>query len=140
MEQPAATFYAACGTSNLLSRVYDSVLDPGGFGEESVDGYLSVAFVTILDESNPAIQTTLVADNAYDCCVQCITNDNCGGGFFMEDGSNQCTFSSPVRECDPTAYGGVTSQIYTDDPNYGTLQLTVFDGNCGQVQESYPTG
>ena len=145
MEQPAATFYAACGTNNLLSRVYDSVLDHNFLGEEYVDGYLTFAGTNTIispDEGDPypVTQTTLVADNAYDCCVQCITNVNCGGGFFLEDGSNQCTFSSPVHECDPNAYGGVVTAVDAENPNHGTLQVTVFDGNCGQVLQLYPGG
>ena len=142
VEQPAATFYAACGPSNLLSRVYDSVLEPT-FGDPN--GYLSSASVnpSYYDDEGELvtiIQTTLVADNAYDCCVQCITNPNCGGGFFQEDDWNQCTLSTPVRECDPTALGGVTAVVDREDSTFGTLQVTVFDGNCGLAYQGYPAG
>lgn len=104
---PSATFYAACADNNLLSN------DPYDFGN------LCTAYT--LDN------TILVnTDSAYDCCVACQQNSNCGGSFFtVADGT--CTLDQPSA-CDPTAYGIFIAGC-GDDP----VQYIVSDGNCGEV-------
>ena len=96
-----------------------------------------------------AQQTVLVIANAYDCCVACITNDNCGGGFFGTDPNtgapNQRVFANPGYNpkanvpdgmpyfCDPTNHGGF-AYVDVDDNLTVLLQQTVFDGYCGLVE------
>ena len=125
MQQPAATFYAACAADNLVSEIYNSAI-----GE---NGNLSLASVSITRPDNPRIfaQTVSTAANAYDCCVQCITSDDCGGGYFLTDGTGTCVVANPeLDECDPTVPDVNTLTT-------GDLQtfpaVTVFDGDCGQV-------
>ena len=129
VQQPAATFYAACAADNLVSEIYDSAI-----GE---NGNLTLASVTIVNGNHVYAQTVLTANNAYDCCVQCITNDDCGGGYFQTDGSNTCVFANPVIDdadaCDPTSMNVAAS---TNGMDLETDSLfTVFDGYCGQVYQ-----
>lgn len=127
MQQPTATFYAACAADNLVSELYNSPI-----GE---NGNLTLANTAITEPDNPRVyaQTVSTAASAYDCCVQCITSDDCGGGYFVNDGTGTCVVANPQpEECDPTA-----QDVGTD--TLGDLQtspaVTVFDGDCGQVMQ-----
>ena len=133
VQQPSATFYAACAADNLVGEIYDSAI-----GE---NGNVTLASVTVVTLDNPRVyaQTVSTADNAYDCCVQCITNDNCGGGYFATDGTNRCVFANPPPDpddptdvCDPTE---MDVDIFTTGDSQTFCAATVFDGNCGQVYQ-----
>ena len=125
VQQPAATFYAACATDNLVSEITDSAI-----GE---NGNLTLANVAIVNSDHVLAQTVLTANSAYDCCVQCITNDDCGAGYFRTDGSNTCVFANPQPgDCDPTSMNVNTLTFMDQQP---VSVVTVFDGNCGQVRQ-----
>lgn len=112
VQGPAATFYAACDTNNLLaSTSYGNITN--AYTDLNSNGYQS--------------QTVLITDNAYDCCVQCIINDDCGGGYFRTDGSNQCVFANPDT-CDPNS---INVELNTYD---APSVATAFDGYCGVVE------
>ncbi|KAL8791680.1 MAG: hypothetical protein Q9195_005763 [Heterodermia aff. obscurata] len=126
-QQPDATFYAACAADNLVSEIYDSAIDSGQNGNITlamVDYYSKVGNSYLPD------QTISIANNAYDCCVQCITDDNCGGGYFATDGTNQCVISHPTDDCDPSNIG---VNVFTGEGGDPNTPLTAFDGNCGHV-------
>ena len=112
VQGPVSTFYAACGSDNLLTNdPYDG-------------GNLEFA------EINYYVETDTLAASAYDCCVQCFQMDgNCGGGFYRTDGSQSCILASPLATCDPNSY-----QVEIAGHNGPISTVTVFDGNCGQVQ------
>lgn len=106
---PTATYYAACASNNLLSNdPYDG-------------GNLCSAYAV----DDTVVSTT---DSAYDCCVACITADNCGGAYFtIADGT--CTIDQ-APNCDPT-YPHVEIAGCNDDSV--PAQYVAIDGNCGQV-------
>ena len=105
---PSATFYAACASNNLLSN------DP-------LDGGNLCSAYT--QDNNVQLNTA----SAYDCCVACQQNSNCGGAYFtIADGT--CTIDQPST-CDPNA-------PFVEIAGCGTSPALYIgiDGNCGQVQ------
>ena len=138
VDQPAATFYAACASDNLVTNVTNSVIDQNG---NLLGG--TVPYISDEDDNlSPGASTQLITDNAYDCCVACITNADCGGGFYMTDGSGQCLFANPTAnpggECNPSTFGGV--DVFTGG-NTGFSEpslVTAFNGYCGEVVQTGP--
>ncbi|CAD6575139.1 MAG: hypothetical protein ASARMPRED_007105 [Alectoria sarmentosa] len=107
---PSATFYAACASNNLLSNdPYDG-------------GNLCSAY---------AVDNTvqLNTDSAYDCCVACQQNSNCGGAFFDIAGGT-CVIDQPSQACDPNYVGSIEISGCNDVP----ATFIGIDGNCGQVE------
>lgn len=105
---PSATFYAACADDNLLSN------DPDD-GGNLCDAYAS--------DSTVVVNT----DSAYDCCVACQQNSNCGGALFTVADST-CLIDQPSGTCDPTS-GGINIYGCGDNP----VRYIAIDGNCGAV-------
>jgi hypothetical protein len=104
---PTATFYAACGPSNIISSI-NGVGILGG-----VPGGNSVTSLTKIP-------------SAYDCCVQCLGTTNCGGTLWGTGGYCQLLIqSSGVCTQANQAWGLVTQQ--------GATGGFVSNGNCGHV-------
>ena len=108
---PQATYYAACASNNMITRV---------------DGYL-IGFVYFAPGATVATGTG--DGSSYDCCVACITNPLCGAYY---GDSDVCNFVYPnSNACDgpdtPALYyeGGTSSGL--------TEGFTVGDGNCGEA-------
>ncbi len=77
----------------------------------------------------------LVTDTAYDCCVACQQNPDCGGAYYTLDtvdfaagGPGTCTIDEPSGSCNPQ-YVGVQYAAY--EPTY--MGATLIDGNCGII-------
>ncbi|KAG7007523.1 hypothetical protein G7Y79_00009g026320 [Physcia stellaris] len=114
---PQATYYEACGPRNMVNNIPAAGGAINGFTyPEAVDGDWSA--------------TTFPSNSAYDCCVACITDANCGGGAFYE-ASGVCMNSHPLQECSPT-YGSVLV-YYVSGPQGEAGNVNIFDGNCGLV-------
>ncbi|KAL8796474.1 MAG: hypothetical protein Q9195_001148 [Heterodermia aff. obscurata] len=112
VQGPVATFYAACDSNNLLTN---DPYDGGNLDFAIIDG---------------SVETDTLAASAYDCCVQCFQMDgNCGGGFYMTDGSQRCVLASPLNTCDPNS-----PRVDIAGSNGPVSTITAFDGNCGQVE------
>lgn len=129
LQQPEATFYAACAADNLVGEIYDSAIGQ--------NGNLTQAYVQLgSNVGNQRAQKVLTTDNSYDCCVQCLTDDNCGGGYFQTDGTNVCVLADTQYQddCDPNLQALST---YTSGDMQPFSAVTVFDGNCGQVSQMY---
>ena len=108
---PQATYYAACDpSSNQISEV-------DGYGIDTVE---FVGATNIL----PSV------DDAYDCCVACIQDPNCGSTATV-DGLYNLFYPDPTCQGPNTFawyyYGGENAKL---SPGEG---FTVSDGNCGQV-------
>ncbi|KAL8820349.1 MAG: hypothetical protein Q9191_007535 [Dirinaria sp. TL-2023a] len=112
------TFYAACNSQNLVNNI------PNAGGAINDNG------LAVDDINWDGVYGT--ADSAYDCCVQCITSDNCGGGFFYSN-TGVCVNTQPFSTCDPTQRE--VQLNYVSGPQDEAGDITIFDGNCGLVYE-----
>lgn len=76
--QPAATFYAACASNNIVNTVN---------GQGIINAFYDV--------TNGDDVQRLSATTPYDCCVICINTPKCGGTFY---GFGQCILQIQVEE------------------------------------------
>ncbi|CAK4033504.1 Hypothetical predicted protein [Lecanosticta acicola] len=108
---PQPTYYAACASNNVASFVDSNRINT--IATEDPDNGFSFGNST----------TT-----AYDCCVQCVVNGNCGGSTF-HPASGTCYFFPLVgATCSgSTDVGSFTTQTGTK------VGFQVSDGNCGAV-------
>ena len=125
VNEPAATFYAACAPNN----VYNGTQDGRPINEYDFNGGGDAGFFSYFDSASP-----------YDCCVYCQTRSDvgpCGGAFFQYNDAN-------------TADGGSCIALYTGDgacngqtnviAEYFTFEdytsqhvFSASNGPCGQV-------
>ena len=83
-------------------------------------GYVSDAY-----PSYPDSYITLNSDSAYDCCVACQQNSDCGGASYI---GTTCTLDQPGGSCDPQ-YGGIIYVAFASS----SQGYTILDGNCGLI-------
>ncbi|KAL8965084.1 MAG: hypothetical protein Q9183_004039 [Haloplaca sp. 2 TL-2023] len=137
VQQPEATFYAACAPDNLLTN------NPNEGGN----------ITRVNAEVSGELTNSLMADSAYDCCVRCLSYADvltaagppewdpspfkCSGGIFLDPsvvgsgGQSNCFLSNPLQfgTCDPTA----PMVSVKGDPAAEKPLFTAFSGPCGQV-------
>ena len=109
VEEPESTFYAACVPDNIM--YYDQT-GPGYILDYNIgngDNYANVTTAT-----------------AYDCCVACQTNGDCGGAIFFSTVA-ECIIDLPNGACDPN-YG---MGLIFDTVDWET-ETAVIAGPCGQ--------
>ena len=82
-------------------------------------------YVDYAGPSYPDPYITLNSDSAYDCCVACQQNSDCGGATYT---GTTCYLDQPGGSCDPQ-YGGITYTAFGSSFEGYTL----IDGNCGII-------
>ena len=106
----SATFYAACGIDNLVSRLNGRIID-------SITYKVEVA--------NSEFKQI---GSAYDCCVACLTSKTCDFSFSsFENGVPYCTFIDYNVTCTP---GRLLYEVDVIDPT-NLRGFTVSNSNCG---------
>jgi hypothetical protein len=103
------TFYAACAPDNVVSQYNGGYIYSLGWSFDDVS-------------YGPEPQV----NDAYECCVACITSDNCA--FSMYDQfPNRCTTWTPADNvCNPSR------QLSDFDVDGGVSGWSISNGGCGK--------
>ncbi|KAI1394630.1 hypothetical protein F4819DRAFT_506975 [Hypoxylon fuscum] len=107
-ELPVATYYAACGSKNLLTRA---------------NGNNPIQLVVM--GNNGATLQSVAATSAYDCCMACMNGNGCHGSFY----AGFC-YIIVGSTCSPGSFLGEYYQT-----GQGTTDaFTMSNGPCGLIR------
>ncbi|MCJ1414236.1 hypothetical protein MMC32_000562 [Xylographa parallela] len=105
---PEATYYPQCGPSNLIGAY-------NGFGIIQIVGSTSISIAA--------------ANNAYTCCVACLTKAGCGAAAYAPT-VNQCYLIGDGGTCAASHQVGVFNTASSEAANAG---LIVSNTPCGEL-------
>jgi hypothetical protein len=88
--QPSSTYYAACSSDNIISKVNGAFISnisyKGGIGGQSLQ--------------------SLVTTSPYECCASCMSAPGCSGSMYLQKGSRCFLLIQPPGLCSLDAIAG----------------------------------